>query len=72
MPNEFAKQQAMMAAEANYNVLGRRQQPSHRQRYEAMRDELKARLGEVESALAALDAHPELEQFIEIIGRVGL
>lgn len=45
---------------------------THRQRLLAKQQRLKAELSRVEAALAALDSHPELENFITTLARAGI
>ena len=46
-------------------------QTTCRERLAYQRHDLKLRLDGVEKAIAALDAHPELEDFIETLARAG-
>lgn len=45
---------------------------SHRQKLQRKQIELKERLMRVEAALSALDAHPELENFITTLANAGV
>lgn len=58
----------MMAKQAS-NQLGGRQ--TRRDRLNYQRSQLQQSLNAVDKAIAALDAHPELEEFIETLARAG-
>ena len=45
---------------------------TRRQRLERMRREFQQRLARIEAAIAALDANPNLEQFIETLQDAGV
>ena len=46
-------------------------QQTRRERLIFQRATLQSHLGALDKALAALDAHPELEEFIETLSRAG-
>lgn len=45
---------------------------SKRQRLQMQRRVIAAKLSDIDKALAALDAHPELEEFIETLQRANI
>jgi hypothetical protein len=46
--------------------------PTRRQHLEEQRFNLQSQLAKVEAALSALDKHPELEEFIDILQKAGV
>jgi hypothetical protein len=45
---------------------------TRRQRLEQQKEQLQQALGRIEKAIAALDAHPDLEEFAEALARAGV
>lgn len=43
--------------------------PTQREQLMAKRQRLSAQLANIDAALAALDAHPDLEEFVKVLGR---
>lgn len=57
---------------AKASSIGRYIPPTKRQKLEAMKLELEAGLERVNGAIAALDAHPDLEEFQRILENAGV
>lgn len=58
---------AVMAMQAKESQLGQYQPPTARRQLMQKKQALMGELDKVEAALAALDAHPELEDFTETL-----
>lgn len=69
---EYAGNQMAMAKCASGESIGRYVPPTKRQKLENMKQQLEAGLDKVNVALAALDAHPDLEQFMNVIESAGV
>jgi chaperonin cofactor prefoldin len=52
-------------------LAGYPQPATRRQRLELQRQQVKAALDNLDRAIAALDQHPELEEFMETLARAG-
>ena len=48
------------------------QPPTKREQLSQQRFQLQLQLDKVDAAIAALDAHPELEQFIDTLQKAGI
>jgi hypothetical protein len=46
--------------------------PTKRQQLEQQRFQLQSAIDKVDAAIAALDSHPELEQFIDTLQKAGI
>jgi len=55
-----------------YEDIPTQQYVTQRQRLGVRRQQIQAELSLVEKAIAALDAHPELEDFIEPLRKAGV
>jgi chaperonin cofactor prefoldin len=55
-----------------YEDIPTQQYVTQRQRLGVRRQQIQAELSLVEKAIAALDAHPELEDFIETMRKAGV
>jgi hypothetical protein len=53
-------------------IGGMYQPPTKRQQLEKMKYEVEQGLGRITDAIAALDAHPELEEFINTLQKAGV
>lgn len=55
-----------------YAKMGEDSKPTHRQSLSAKKARLESQLANINAAISALDAHPDLEQFIATLGRAGV
>lgn len=58
--------------QAKQSMIGGARAQTRRQRLEYQRQQLKDGLATIEKAIEALDAHPELEAFIETMASAGV
>jgi CHASE3 domain sensor protein len=65
--NEYALQQA--AGQCNPTGYD---PPTQRKRLEQQREQIQSALDKIDAAISALDAHPELEQFINVMQQAGI
>lgn len=69
--NAYQKEFAGQLAQSQQGLNVYYRQPTKRERLEIKRKELKEALNRVEMAIEALDAHPELETFINVLQEAG-
>ena len=69
MYKEYANQALMPSQESG---VGQYVPPTRRQQLENKRAILQQELAKVTAALEALDKHPDLEEFAEVIARAGV